>query len=159
MPHIFFELEGFEEKHLTFAGLFLLSNRLDTIATQILEELTAKQWFLLATLSTFQAPPSLSELAGRMGSSRQNVKQIALKLEQKGFVQINRDPLDSRVLRVQPAEGAEEYERLHQAENAAFIDRLYRDIPAEDLRAMLRVLVSLDSNLEQLQQERAESAE
>lgn len=121
--------------------------------------MTAKQWFLLATLSTFPEPPSISELAARMGTSRQNVKQIALKLEKKSFLRISRDVKDSRVLRVQIAEAAEEYERLHQAGNEAFINQLYRDIPAQDLQAMLRVLAALDHNLEQIQLEKQEESQ
>ncbi len=65
--------------------------------------LTAHQWLLLAILvRSFDGhSPSLTEAAERYGSSRQNVKQIALGLERRGWVRLVPDPADARTTRLQ----------------------------------------------------------
>jgi DNA-binding MarR family transcriptional regulator len=45
--------------------------------------------------------PTLSEAAARYGSSRQNVKQIALGLEARGYVRLTPDPVDARATRIE----------------------------------------------------------
>ena len=44
--------------------------------------------------------PSLTEAAARYGSSRQNVKQVALGLERRGFLRLVTDPNDRRTTRL-----------------------------------------------------------
>jgi DNA-binding MarR family transcriptional regulator len=60
--------------------------------------LSTQQWLLLAILTRGFAgrSPTLTEAAARYGSSRQNVKQIALGLETRGFVRLVPDPRDGR---------------------------------------------------------------
>jgi DNA-binding MarR family transcriptional regulator len=69
-------------------------------------DLTARQWLLLAVLARWfpGRSPSLSEAAGRYGSSRQNVKQIALGLERRGFVRLVPDRGDARTTRIELTE-------------------------------------------------------
>ena len=66
-------------------------------------ELTTRQWLLLAVLTrSFPGrSPSLSEAAEKYGSSRQNVKQIALGLEARGFVRLVPDRDDGRTTRIE----------------------------------------------------------
>ena len=64
--------------------------------------LTTKQWLLLAVVQTGFAErrPTLTEAAALYGSSRQNVKAIAVGLEAAGYLRIVRDPADRRALRL-----------------------------------------------------------
>ncbi|XFA99040.1 MarR family winged helix-turn-helix transcriptional regulator [Candidatus Izemoplasma sp. B36] len=87
----------FEEKEL-LRYIFMLSNKLQTFLDNQLndDQLTTKQFMLLISLSTFSNPPTFSEVAKLMGTSRQNVKQLALKLEKNGWVTIEKDMNDLR---------------------------------------------------------------
>jgi len=69
-------------------------------------DLTTRQWLLLAVLTRWFPghSPSLSEAAEKYGSSRQNVKQIALGLEARGFVRLLPDPDDGRTTRIELTE-------------------------------------------------------
>lgn len=49
------------------------------------------------------SPPTITEVADRMAVTHQNVKQIALALERKGFLDILTDERDARVRRLRPA--------------------------------------------------------
>jgi DNA-binding MarR family transcriptional regulator len=69
-------------------------------------DLTTRQWLLLAVLTKWfpGRRPSLSEAADKYGSSRQNVKQIALGLQARGFVRLVPDRDDGRTTRIELTE-------------------------------------------------------
>jgi DNA-binding MarR family transcriptional regulator len=77
-----------------------LSRRLDAALAPL--GLTSRQWLLLAVIERWfpNEGPTLSEAAARYGSSRQNVKQIALGLERKGFLRLTPDRGDGRATRL-----------------------------------------------------------
>jgi DNA-binding MarR family transcriptional regulator len=87
-----------------FGSLFVivqhLTRRLDDALVPL--GLTSRQWLLLAVLQRWFADhhPSLTEAAGRYGTSRQNVKQVALGLERQGYLRLILDPADRRTTRL-----------------------------------------------------------
>jgi DNA-binding MarR family transcriptional regulator len=83
-----------------FGSVFVVAQHLTRRTDAALQTLglTTRQWLLLAVLGKWfpGRHPSLSEAAERYGSSRQNVKQIALGLEERGFLRLVPDPTDGR---------------------------------------------------------------
>lgn len=73
-----------------------LGRRMDALLAPM--DLTTRQWLLLAVLSKAGRPLSLTDAAARYGSSRQNVKEIALGLERRGYLRLDPDPTDGRAL-------------------------------------------------------------
>jgi MarR family transcriptional regulator for hemolysin len=130
-----------------FGTLFALSNVLETLGNHILGELTTKQWFLLAVLTTFfTQPPSLGELADKLDQSHQNVKQLALKLQAKGFLNMAEDPKDRRVIRLWPTKHLEVYEEEHRAENQALIEALFNGIAEDESAVFCSTILKLYAN-------------
>ncbi len=88
-----------------FGSIFVIVQHLARRADAELAvvDLTSRQWLLLAVLAKWFPghSPSLSEAAERYGSSRQNVKQIALGLEARGFVRLIPDRDDGRTTRIE----------------------------------------------------------
>ena len=88
-----------------FGSVFVIVQHLTRTADRELADLglTTRQWLLLAVLTKGfpDRSPSLSEAAEQYGSSRQNVKQIALGLETSGFVRLVTDPHDARTTRIE----------------------------------------------------------
>jgi DNA-binding MarR family transcriptional regulator len=88
-----------------FGSLFVIMAHLSRRADRELADLglTTRQWLLLAVLTNALpgSRPSLSEAAEKYGSSRQNVKQVALGLEARGFVRLVPDPADARTTRIE----------------------------------------------------------
>lgn len=84
-------------------------------------DLTTKQWFLLAVIERWfpDDPPSLTEAAARYGSSRQNVKQIAVQLQHKGYLRLATDPHNRATTRLMPGPRAAELARPAQQQRAA----------------------------------------
>lgn len=69
-----------------FGKIFLLCHRMEYIADKELKKdnLTARQWLLIATIEKlFEYPPAINEVADKLSTSHQNVKQIANQLEKK----------------------------------------------------------------------------
>lgn len=99
-------MPAYGAEYLLFGALLAYGNRLQVLGDGFYTEVTTKQWFLLACLELFEAPPTLGEVAGAMGCSHQNAKQLALKLAQKGYVLLRRDAADARRTRVLPGPAA-----------------------------------------------------
>ncbi len=145
------DLTSMDTRYIIFGSIFSMSTKLETIGKDFLGEITTKQWFMLLNLVTFfDEPPSISELAEQMGTSHQNVKQIALKLQDKGFLRIKRDDLDSRTSRLEVTDMVDKYDDEHREANNMFIDRLFDGINPEELNEFLSVTMRLLDNLDTL---------
>lgn len=143
------KLEDYDSRHLLFAALFTINNRLQSIGDRFYEEITTKQWFLLAALNTFEYAPTFNELSSLMGSSHQNVKQIALKLQQKGYAEIVTDPEDRRKSRIRLGRKAGALQSAYASKEEDFLNALYKNIPESQLKATLKTLNTMMKNMEE----------
>ena len=142
-----------EKEKFIFGSLFLIANRLQVIGDQYMgrDGMTTKQWFLTAMISQFgDNPPSLSEVAEIMGSSRQNVKQLALKLEEKEFLKIQKDEQDSRALRLVLTDKSREFWQEREEKDNQFVRNLFEGLSREEISIMSEGLRKLIKNIEKL---------
>lgn len=106
-----------------FGSIFVIVQHLSRRADAELAvvDLTTRQWLLLAVLTKWFPghSPSLSEAAERYGSSRQNVKQIALGLEARGFVRLVPDRDDGRTTRIALTERIGVFDEPEMVEQAS----------------------------------------
>lgn len=120
-----------------FASLFVVAQHLDRLGDVVLAPLglTTKQWLLLAVVERAFAGrhPTLTEAAAVYGSSRQNVKAMALGLEAAGYLRLVPDRADRRALRLVPTGRSEVFAGPEwQAREAAFFAFVFGDLaPAE----------------------------
>ena len=133
-----------------FGSVFLIAQHLTRRADRELADLglTTRQWLLLAVLTkTFPGvSPTLSQAAQEYGSSRQNVKQMALGLEARGFVRLVADPADARATRIEVTELVQAFDEPHmvQRTTAMLTDAFASLTPREtrDLRDLSRQLLA-----------------
>ena len=132
-----------------FGEVFLIANKLQTIGDEFLDEVTTKQWFLCVIINEFfqGVNPSLSEVAEIMGTSRQNVKQIALKLERIGFLEINKDEKDSRILRLTLTESCHKYWESRSAKDEEFLNFIFNNMEPQELMQMFNSLDKFYKNI------------
>ncbi len=85
-----------------FRSVITLASHLRTRMDQRLAaiDLTTQQAAVLSFVDACPAPPTLGEVAGRLGSSHQNARQIVAALERKGLIAVEVDPGDRRVRRL-----------------------------------------------------------
>ena len=141
-------LEGYPIERRVFGTFFAFGNKLQTAADSFYEEITSKQFFMIMCLRLFQEkPPTIKELSHVMGSSHQNVKQIALKLERQGYVEIVTDEKDRRKSRLKLTPKAAELREKYSKQEVSFMEGLFEGIPKEDLAATYRTMAAIEENL------------
>lgn len=154
-------MEYIEEKELhksIFGGIFLISNKLQNLGDKYLGELTAKQYFFMIVLDQYflEESPTLTEVAEKFKSSRQNVKQIALKIESKGFITIKKDTNDSRVLRIQLTEEGRKYMKDNPELSDMFFQLIFKKYSYDELVKLNFSLSKLLKNLNDLDELKGE---
>ena len=128
-----------------FGSLFLLIQHLSRRADQELAGLglTSRQWLLLAILANNPpgSSPSLSEAAEKYGSSRQNVKQVALGLQSRGFVRLVPDAADGRTTRVELTERIREFDTPEMVQRTKdMFDDAFTGLTPDEIRNLLALL-------------------
>ena len=96
-------------------------------------------------------PPMLSEVAELMGNSRQNVKQLALKLEEKGFLNICKDDRDARALRLKLTEKSREFWDKRGKQDDEYIAELFKDLSGEEITCMSKGFGKLMKTIERME--------
>lgn len=147
-----------ESESLDFSGIpssyYLLGlisafeNRFQAVADSIMKEISWKQFFAIICINLCKNPPTLRELSDILGSSHQNVKQILLKLQQKGFVEFKRDNADRRKQRIILTERCLRFCEQNDETSKAVMDRMFSGISEEDLQTTIRTLTSIEKNLD-----------
>ena len=79
-----------------FSTIFIVSNRLQAIFDRHIPRLTLRQFMLLSIARQSAEPLTLTKLGELLGCSRQNVKKLALALQEKGFARLRRSDEDAR---------------------------------------------------------------
>lgn len=139
-----------------FGALFMIANKMDTLLERELKEfgITTKQWYLSIIVgSLFEKPPTLKEVGKAMGSSHQNVKQVALKLQEKNLLQLVKDKKDGRVTRLQMTKESEEFWKQTDPKGNRFTAALFDRISNEDMKTAAFVLQRIMENLSMMENE------
>lgn len=97
-----------------------------------------------------EASPTFKEAADRSGSSYQNVKQLALKLEKHGYVDIVDDPKDARAKRIVMTEKAKVYWLNRKDRDKASMDKLFRMFDNEELAEFYRYIMKMQEGIRNL---------
>lgn len=137
-----------EYKKFIFGTLFILANNLQTVSDRYLEEITIKQWLLLVMISQYEEhPPTLGQVALLMGSSHQNVKQIAIKLEKKGFIIIEKAQDDQRALHLKLTQRCQAYFQKRDEKDLVFLDKVFSGFNNNELESFAGNVYKLTNNL------------
>lgn len=148
------KLDQIPNQQFIFGSLFVLANRVDTLLDRALKKfnVSSKQWFLsICVASLFDHDPSLKELAKESGSSHQNVKQVALKLQDKNLLELYKDPKDARTTRVKLSEYSNEFWKLSDQDSNEFMNQLFKDISNDELESVRKVFTKLNNNLSEME--------
>ncbi|MBU4539951.1 MarR family transcriptional regulator [uncultured Acetobacterium sp.] len=149
------KIDSMPDQKFIFGSVQIVANQMDTMLERELKahNLTTKQWLLTVVVANnFDHDPTIKEVAKAMGSSHQNVKQVALKLEQKGFVVMEKDPQDARITRIKLTQAVDAFGREILEKSVIFTDKLFNGISAEELAMTRSTLKKLLINLEKMDQ-------
>lgn len=123
-------------------------NKLGTIDRMTFRELTGRQCTLIASIGTFEEPPTLGQLAECEGSSHQNIKQMALKLQEKGYVKLLSDSSDARKIRVTSTKKGFDFCKKHREAEQKFLELLFEGVDEQEIKEVSKVMSKLNENLD-----------
>ena len=141
-------INSMDKRFALFGYFFAMSNRLQTVGDRFYEEITCKQFFLMICLRLFEnGAPTINELSEIMGCSHQNVKSIAVKLEEKGYLEIRPDSDDARKLRIRLTNKADILAQKYQKKELDFIDMLFTGISDKQIETTFKTLEKMEENI------------
>jgi DNA-binding MarR family transcriptional regulator len=143
------------EKYILVA-LFLVQQRWGYIISKELagDQITTKQWLMMIVLANaFQSPPSMQEVADAMSTSHQNVKQLATRLETRGFINIERDSKNKRILRLKVTPECSQYWEKRTPEDIKSIASLFQGLDDEEVKRLFEIMTKLENVSGKLYQE------
>ena len=94
------DFSGIPSSYYLLGLISAFENRFQALADSTMKEISWKQFFAIICINLCKEPPTIRELSDILGSSHQNVKQILLKLEKKGFIAFMPDENDKRKQRI-----------------------------------------------------------
>ena len=133
-----------------FILLSAFENRFQTMADSTMKEISWKQFFAIICINLCKTPPTVKELAEIMGSSHQNVKQILLKLEKKGFVSISVDEQDKRKQRIELTDYCQEFCEKNDEMSRALLKRMFAGVSEEQLQTTIQTIIQIEDNLKEI---------
>ncbi len=141
-----------DHKYALFGLFFAFHNRLQAVGDSFYEEITCKQFFLLACMNLYQEEaPTANELAKTMGCSRQNVKEILNSLEKKQFVCLETDLKDKRKKRVYLTEQAQLMSAKYRQKETDFLKYLYEGVSEDEVDSAYSIISKIEENLKRME--------
>lgn len=144
------DFEGIEASYFLLGLLSAFDNRFQAVADKMMKEISWKQFFAIICINLCKEKPTIKELAEIMGSSHQNVKQILLKLEKKGFVDIAIDEKDRRKQRVELTEKCAQFCADNDEKSAKAVMTMFKGIEQEQLLITIKTIMQMEDNLKEI---------
>ena len=130
--------------------LSAFDNRFQASADKFFSQITWKQFFAIICINICKESPTINELSDIMGSSHQNVKQILLKLESKGFGEMVPDENDKRKQRIRLTKTCQRFCKKNDAESQRIIGKIFEGIDEKKLATTIKTIMKMERNLSEL---------
>jgi DNA-binding MarR family transcriptional regulator len=127
--------------------LSAFENRFQAITDNIMKEISWKQFFAIICVNLCKEPPTIDDLSEILGSSHQNVKQILIKLEKKGFVQFQEDKQDKRKQRINITKECLKFCEKNNETSSQIMQKMFEGISQNDIKTTINTLTKMDDNL------------
>lgn len=89
----------------TYATLFSLSNKLQAYGDKYIESLTSRQLMTMIAIAHLpKGEVSLNGIARKLGTTKQNVKQLVIALEKKDYITVKSSERDRRANNIEITE-------------------------------------------------------
>lgn len=141
------DFTGIPSSYFLLGLLSAFENRFQAVADSTMKEISWKQFFAIICINLCKDSPTVKELAEIMGSSHQNVKQILLKLEKKGFVSITVDEKDKRKQRIYLTDYCREFCAKNDEVTTNIMKKMFAGVPEEQLQVTIQTILQIEDNL------------
>ena len=144
------DFTGIESSYFLLGLLSAFEKRFQAIADGTMKEISWKQFFAIICINMCTEKPTVKELAEIMGSSHQNVKQILLKLEKKGFVSIKIDESDKRKQRIELTDYCREFCVKNDEMTMRIMKKMFEGVSEEQLQMTIQTIIQIEDNLKEI---------
>lgn len=144
------DFNGIESSYFLIGLLSAFENRFQAIADKTMMEISWKQFFAIICINLCKDKPSIKELAEIMGCSHQNVKQLLLKLERKGFVNIILDAYDRRKQRIELTSYYKEFCENNTEMSNRIMKQMFDGISESQLQTTIQTIIQIENNLKEI---------
>ena len=141
------DFAGIDSPYFLLGLLSAFENRFQAIADSAMEEISWKQFFAIICIELCREKPTVKELAEIMGSSHQNVKQILLKLERKGFVSIAADEADKRKQRIELTDYCRDFCAKNDEMARRIMQKMFAGVSEKQLQLTIGTVMQIEENL------------
>ena len=142
--------DGMEASFFLLGVLSAFDNRYQAKADSFFEDISWKQFFVIICINLCKNPPTIKELAEITGSSHQNVKQILIKLEKKGYIQTLSDETDKRKQRIVLTEKTRTFCESHDEESEKIVHGIFAGIDPQEIAITIKTILQMEKNLEEI---------
>lgn len=144
------DFTGIKLSYFLLGLLSAFENRFQAVANSTMKEISWKQFFAIICVNLCKDSPTVKELAEIMGSSHQNVKQILLKLEKKGFVSIMVDEKDKRKQRTYLTDYCRQFCSENDEMITNIMKKMFAGVSEEQLQATIQTIIQIEDNLKEI---------
>ena len=130
--------------HQILAVLFSITNKLQMQGDKYLQDLTIRQMLALPTI--IHAPEgkaTINYIARKLGTTKQNTKQIVDALVKKNYVAVSPSEVDKRAVNVTVTPGNENAFKLCSDRTDEFLADIFHDFTTDDLETLWTLLDKL----------------
>ncbi len=146
------KLEDLSNDLIAYVEIFVLANQLQTVANMGMREITVKQWLPLVMLGSLKTAPTLKELSEICGITHQSTKRLVKELEKKGFVKIEGDEKDKRVMRISVTSKLDEWIKCYSGRNYDFVHKFFSCLSDDEIKIFFTAQKKLLNNLNVLRE-------
>lgn len=141
--------DSLRKQQALFANFFVVQNRLQTAGEKVQTEISMRQWHLLAMMKACEGNKTLTDVGRLMGCSRQNVKNLAVALNKKGFVEFVYGANNSVMLEM--TEKATAYLSSMTERHCEVLSRLFSSFSEKEIDMLFELNYKLLGGLEQVE--------
>ena len=141
------DFDGIPSSYYLLGLLSAFENRFQAMADGMMKEISWKQFFAVICINMCKEPPTLKELSDILGSSHQNVKQILIKLKNKGFIEFKTDVEDKRKQRIVLTKKCMNFCEKNNDMSIQIMAKMFDGISEKDLQTTIKTITKIEKNL------------
>lgn len=129
-----------------FSTIFYLSNKIQEQGDKLDERITVRQWMLLLTILHLpENEASYSQIANKMGCSKQNVKHITQSLEKKNYIFMEENKTDKRAVNIKITKDCLEIMKQYYEKGNKFMENIFGSFNEKELELLWKLLKKIAS--------------
>ncbi|NRD78530.1 MarR family transcriptional regulator [Bacillus sp. BRMEA1] len=129
-----------------FATLFSLANKIQVKGDKSLEILTSRQYMAMLAIGHLpESETTLNNIARKLGTTKQSVKQLITIMENKGYVIVAPSKKDKRAVNIKITKSGKTALLVVAEKGIFFLEELFKKFSTEELETMWGLLKKLYS--------------